>query len=90
MVLATLAAAVPATALGAGGPLPRNAGLENLRPFFDHVEVARGAVLLNSDSRMLYQGHGIQHGLERAFLVHPEFDLYGTCAYSAGSQLRPW
>jgi len=59
-------------------------GLDELEPFVRRIVTGRGTILLHSDSRTLYAGHGIQAGLEHALAEHPFIGLFGTPAYSPG------
>ncbi|MCA9295911.1 MAG: hypothetical protein KC983_05325 [Phycisphaerales bacterium] len=58
--------------------------LEDIAPFLNRIYAERGTIILHSDSRTLYGGHGIQAGLEYAFSRPGMPGLYGTPAFSPG------
>jgi hypothetical protein len=58
--------------------------LDEVAPFLDRIYAGRGTIILHSDSRTLYGGHGLQAGLEYAFNRPGMPGLFGTPAYSPG------
>ncbi|MEM7229551.1 MAG: hypothetical protein AAF432_12140, partial [Planctomycetota bacterium] len=58
--------------------------LDELAPFVSRIHDGRGTILLHSDSRTIYAGHGIQHGIELAFAQPGRPGIFGTPAFSPG------